>query len=801
MSKVPPSTSEQVTDRSAEDMSDGVIVLDAENRILALNRAAGRMIGHSDSNIVGQPIEQVWPEWSDQIPSRRGGVELRKEVMLNQKGEHLSIDEHAHLIHRVVILRGITEGSQETTLYDQLQTSERTAEPVREINEWARTEARLLQRNRELLSLQSAAIAVASSLDLPFVLDTVTWEMVNLLEVDNCTIYEWNQEADTISVIAEYDTTDWQEQESGNKSYKLADYPSRKRALVERYAQQMTISQPGIDPAELVRMQKSGAKTLLTLPMTFQDRVVGSVEIKDSQQERIFTDHAVSTAQLLANQAAIAVENARLYKRAQQEIAERKQAEKVIRRRSRELALLNQASQALNSILDLDQGLWTVAEQMIQFLGSGRCTLSRWDHERNMVETLVDYSLIRSDKTNLPGTVYDLDGYPAMRRVFETRQPVVIQHDDQTIDEAELALLEKRGIYTLLMLPLIARNQVVGLVELFEETKARDYTSEEIRLLQSLAAQAAIAIENAQLFELAQQEITRRVQVEEELRQHRDHLEELVQERTTELTEINEQLEQEITERVQAEVELQKAKKAAETANRAKSVFLANMSHELRTPLNAIIGYSELLEEEAKDFGYTALIPDLGKIEMAGKQLLDIIHNVLDLSKIEADKMELALETFDVSELIRDVVITARPLIERNANTLEVHCTDDLGTMHTDRTKVRQVLLNLLSNAAKFTEEGTIMLTATRENQEWLRFSVADTGIGMVPETVQNLFQPFTQAETSTTRKYGGAGLGLAISQRFCEMMGGQISVESGERKGSTFTVRLPATATDAKGT
>jgi signal transduction histidine kinase len=275
----------------------------------------------------------------------------------------------------------------------------------------------------------------------------------------------------------------------------------------------------------------------------------------------------------------------------------------------------------------------------------------------------------------------------------------------------------------------------------------------------------------------------------------------LVQERTAELTEINQQLEREIAERMQAERALRKAKESAETANRAKSAFLANMSHELRTPLNAIIGYSGLLQEEANDLGYTVLLPDLGKIETAGKHLLDIIRNVLDPSKIEADKMELYLETFDIAGLIYDAAITVQPLIERNANTLKVDCANDPGAVHTDLTKVRQVLLNLLSNAAKFTEEGDITLTAVRENREWVRISVADTGIGMMPETVQNIFRPFTQGEISTTRKYGGAGLGLAISQRFCEMLGGEISVESGARKGSTFVIRLPTLLTDAKGT
>ncbi|KAM3098616.1 response regulator [Phormidesmis sp. 146-12] len=271
---------------------------------------------------------------------------------------------------------------------------------------------------------------------------------------------------------------------------------------------------------------------------------------------------------------------------------------------------------------------------------------------------------------------------------------------------------------------------------------------------------------------------------------------------------------QDIDDRKRTAQELYNAKEAAETASQSKSQFLANMSHELRTPLNAIIGYSEMLQEDAADLGVTEILPDLDKIRGAGKHLLDLINDILDISKIEAGKMDLFLETFEVSLLIRDIETTIEPLIAKHNNTLQVSYPDDIGKMYADVTKVRQVLFNLLSNAAKFTENGTITLTIEQSSPfpssllpppssllppPSLLFHVSDTGIGITPEQANRLFQAFTQADTSTTRKYGGTGLGLALSQRFCQLMGGDITVTSEIGKGSIFTVQLPIAVLDRK--
>jgi signal transduction histidine kinase/DNA-binding response OmpR family regulator len=278
-------------------------------------------------------------------------------------------------------------------------------------------------------------------------------------------------------------------------------------------------------------------------------------------------------------------------------------------------------------------------------------------------------------------------------------------------------------------------------------------------------------------------------------KQARKAAETLMEQKSRELYEVNQGL------RRLAE-ELTEARNLASQANEAKSSFLASMSHELRTPLNAIIGYSEILAEEAEDSGRQDMIADLKKICSAGKHLLALINDILDLSKIEAGKMDLYIESFEVASMIEEVVSTVAPLIEKNANVLELRCAEGLGTMRADLTKLRQAMFNLLSNASKFTVRGAITLSVSRERTDgvdWMSFSVKDSGIGMSPEQMGKLFQAFSQAEVSTSKTYGGTGLGLVLSRRICQRMGGDVTAESAPGAGSTFTIRLPAEVADPK--
>jgi PAS domain S-box-containing protein len=308
-------------------------------------------------------------------------------------------------------------------------------------------------------------------------------------------------------------------------------------------------------------------------------------------------------------------------------------------------------------------------------------------------------------------------------------------------------------------------------------------------------------------------DISERKQVAEELRRQNEAL--------TRLAHENAQLyiavQQELTERKQAEVLLYQAKEAAEVANHAKSRFLGNMSHELRTPLTAILGYADLLELQAEQRDYGDFVTNIERIQLAGRHLLGLINDILDLTQIEADKLQLHLEVFDIAALIDNLTATVRPLAEKNGNTLIIHCPDHVGTMYADLIKVRQILLNVLGNAAKFTEQGSITLRVSIENEErtgesssisaqqvahdpptFVTFQITDTGIGMTSEQQQQLFEEFGQVFNAPTRKYGGSGLGLAISHRLCRLMGGDIRVTSELGQGTTFTVQLPIRVADS---
>ena len=393
---------------------------------------------------------------------------------------------------------------------------------------------------------------------------------------------------------------------------------------------------------------------------------------------------------------------------------------------------------------DLQRVLETLLETAVRLCGAKHGMIFRYDGE--CCHAAADYN-------NPPGllelwqrTQIRAGRETATGRALLERRPVQIT-DAQSDPEYHFPeALRLQSFRSVLAVPLLREGVPLGTIAVWK-TEVAPFTDRQIELVSTFADQAVIAIENVRLFD-----------------------------------------------------EIQDKSRQLAEASQHKSQFLANMSHELRTPLNAIIGVSEMLREDAE-----ALKQDtepLDRVLGAGRHLLALINDILDLSKIEAGRMELALSSFPLAPLIADVVKTIEPLAAKNSNKVAVHCAADMGTMHADQMRLRQALLNLMSNANKFTERGTINIDG-RQGQEngrdWITLAVADTGIGMTPEQMRRLFQEFSQASSTTASKYGGTGLGLAISRRFCQMMGGDITVESEPGRGSTFTIRLPRIVEVAK--
>ncbi len=368
------------------------------------------------------------------------------------------------------------------------------------------------------------------------------------------------------------------------------------------------------------------------------------------------------------------------------------------------------------------------------------------DEQANVINSILAHSPVTTEqKSNIQSKVMNkgLGGW-----VRENRQAALIA--DTYHDERWLVFPDQPYVTrSVLSVPILQSDLVVGILTL-THTEPNWFTAIHLQLMQAAADQIALALRTAQMYDEEQRLVA----------------------------------------------ELSVAKEAAESASQTKSAFLSTMSHELRTPLTAIIGYSELLREESTNLDRDTLTARLGKIEVSAHHLLGVINDVLDMSKIEAGKTELYWEEVSVQDVIDNVLITAYPLIESSANQLNLNLEPDLGRIFVDQAKLRQILLNLLGNAVKFTSQGEISLSVARrttpEQEAWLHFEVCDEGIGMTPDQIDNLFQPFTQADASTARHFGGTGLGLAISQRFCQLMGGEIIVESELGEGSCFTVRLP---------
>src|SRR6516162_2686585 len=405
-----------------------------------------------------------------------------------------------------------------------------------------------------------------------------------------------------------------------------------------------------------------------------------------------------------------------------------------------ELRALGEVSQAVNSTLDLETVLSTIVAKAVPLSGTDAGAIYVYDEAQREFRLRATYGIDQALSQTFKKQHIGFNE-PNVVAVLSKREPIQVADLRGGASSGVNDVILRAGFRALLLAPLLRGEEIVGLLVVRRRSPGA-FPQNTVDLIKTFAAQSVLAIQNARLFH-----------------------------------------------------EIEEKGQELEVASQHKSQFLANMSHELRTPLNAIIGYSEILQEDVADLGQDSLVPDLKKIEGAGRHLLSLINDILDLSKIEAGKMDIFLEDVEVMPLLEEVRALIVPLAEKNGNVLELKLADDLGSIRTDRTKLKQSLLNLLSNGSKFTENGRLTLVAERfdADRPMVRFAITDTGIGMTEEQLGRLFQAFTQAEASTTKKYGGTGLGLAISRRFCQMLGGDITVTSRSGEGSTFTITLPA--------
>ena len=476
----------------------------------------------------------------------------------------------------------------------------------------------------------------------------------------------------------------------------------------------------------------------LAIPMKIGDQVIGVLDVQ-SEAAEAFSPEEANVLQVLADQLAVAVDNARSY-----EVANL--AFQQARTRAQEMTLLFNASQSLSSApLESDEIAAIISEQFAKMLEVPECSLSllQSDNGNTTLQTLGSYSLNTQAGKSPRVQTRNLRDHPASHQAIQTLQPIVAQANDDLLDKDLQIYLRRSGIQTLLTIPLAVKGEALGTIELVSHQWARQFSPEQLNLAMTLAAAAAVALENARLYE----------------------------------------------------VQLQTAERLVEV-DKLKTQFLANMSHELRTPLNSIIGFSRVILKGIDGPVTDLQEQDLNAIYNSGQHLLSLINDILDLSKIEAGKMELAIEEVDLSDMINSVMSTAVGLTKEKPIELQRDVDSDLPLAHIDRTRIRQVLINLISNAAKFTEEGFIRVSAHKDvntdGSSIIKLTVADSGPGIAPEDQQKLFKPFSQVDASPTRKSGGTGLGLSISRHLVELHGGTLEVQSQLGQGSTFSVSLP---------
>jgi signal transduction histidine kinase/putative methionine-R-sulfoxide reductase with GAF domain len=594
---------------------------------------------------------------------------------------------------------------------------------------------RLLNELRESLQQQTATADVLkvisrSTFDLQAVLDTLAASAARLCESDCVGIAR--QHGASFRSLASYGYS------PELKAYMEAHpIPAGRGSVVGRALLEGKINQVPdvlVDPEYTFKdaARMDGLRTMLAVPLLREGAPIGYFNLQ-RKAVRPFTDKQIELVTTFADQAVIAIENVRLFDEVQ---ARTEELSESLRQQTATAEVLKTISR---TVFDLRRVLETLLENAVRICGAKHGMIFRYDGECCRAAAaynappgsleLWERSPIRAGRGTTVG-----------RALLECR-PVQIPdvQADPEYDFPEAVKL--MGFRTVLAVPLLRDGVPLGTIGLWK-TEVAPFTDKQIELLTTFADQAVIAIENVRLFD-----------------------------------------------------EIQEKNRQLQLASEHKSQFLASMSHELRTPLNAIIGLTEMMVTNAARFGTEKALEPLRRVNAAGTHLLSLINEVLDLSKIEAGKLELNPEPVNLPRLIDEVIGTAGQLADKNQNRLVVEAQEKLGALTADSMRLKQILLNLLSNACKFTKEGEVALRVRKvaDGRDWVELAVADTGIGLTAEQQAKLFQEFTQADSLTARRYGGTGLGLALSRKLARMMGGDVTVASEPGKGSVFTVRLPA--------
>jgi PAS domain S-box-containing protein len=692
-------------------------------------------------------------------------VRFRPSSLLRQHQVVSSISVIIHSRHNPFGVLGAHTTRQRTFTEDDMHFLQAVANVLAAAIERKRVETQIVRRNRELMVLQSTATAIMSSLDLQHILNTVTEEMTTLLGIDACVIFDWNQADNVISGLAGHGLEAWGTEETPVEVYQVAEFPLAERVLIEQSAWQMSVEQPDINPTALAYMQAHKIKALLMLPMVFQGRVRGLVQIMDCRSERTFAELEISLAQLLTNQAASAIENARLHAETEQ--------------RAEQLAVLHELDRAITTSLRLSDIYHAFTHHASRLLCYDRTSIALLEENKMRVTYVADKE---GGKITLPeDTVLSCQG-SAVGWVAGQGQPLLrhnIAADTRFVEDEELIA---GGIQSSMIIPLRVKGQVIGAWNI-DRQQVGAYSPDDLEIAQSMADQLAIAIENARLFQQAKQEIAERQRAEAALEEERALLALRVAERTMDLQAANEELGR---------------------AARLKDEFLASMSHELRTPLTAILGLAEVLKSEVYGPITEKQLNSISNLEESGRHLLELINDILDLSKVEAGKLELRIELVPIETVCRNSLQFIKQTAHKKNIKVSFTFDDSVSILHVDRRRFKQILVNLLSNAVKFTPEGgEVGLEVVGDvAQKMAHFIIWDTGIGIPQKDMERLFEPFVQLDSKLSRHYSGTGLGLALVYRMVKMHGGEILVESDglPGQGSRFTISFPWTGPEEAG-